>query len=170
MPPTRSPVRLPAHSAATDAAADVVRALPNGAAPLDGVFTAAQPSAAQLQALARAGVGTVVDLRAANESRGFDEAAVVAEAGMTYQPIPVTPQTLGAAEFDAVRAVLRERGDRPVLVHCASANRVGALLIPYLVLDEGRAPDEALRIATAVGLRSDDLAQAAFAYVRDAQR
>ncbi len=62
-----------------------------------------------------------------------------------------------------------ERVMTPVLVHCARANRVGALLLPYLVLDEHRSPDEALRIAHDVGLRSDELAKTALDYIRDRQ-
>lgn len=144
----------------------VVRALPNAHTPLDGVVTAGQPSAHQLQALARAGLHTVVDLRTSAESRGFDEAGTARAAGLAYHNIPVAPGTLGDAEFDAVRAVLRERGTRPALVHCASANRVGALLIPYLVLDEHRSPDEALQIAHAVGLRSGELTRKALDYIQ----
>ena len=154
------------HEASATLDPTLLRALPNAATPVAGVVTAGQPSAAQLEALAQAGLRTVVDLRASAEPRGFDEAERVRAAGMTYHPVPVTPTTLGADEFEAVRELLRARDTRPTLVHCASGNRVGALLIPYLVLDDGRSPDEALAIAHEVGLRSDDLARVAFDYVR----
>ncbi len=143
--------------------------LPNGSSPLDGVLTAGQPSAAQLQQLARAGLKSVIDLRAAGEPRGFDEAATAAAAGLAYHNIPVTAVSLGAAAFEQVRTLLRDRDLRPVLVHCASANRVGALLIPYLVLDEHRSSEDAMGIARAVGLRGDDLAHAATTYVAEQQ-
>jgi len=139
--------------------------LPNGTSPLPGVLTAGQPSAAQITQLAESGVRTVIDLRSPDEARGFDEPATVRAAGLSYRNIPVTSATLGDREFDELRALLRDENGRPVLVHCASANRVGALLIPYLVLDEKRSRDDALRIAREVGLRSDDLARSALAYV-----
>lgn len=139
--------------------------LPNGSSPLPGVLTAGQPSASQITQLAQSGVKTVIDLRLPDEPRGFDEPAVVRAAGLTYRNIPVTPGTLGDREFDELRVLLSDESARPVLVHCAAANRVGALLIPYLVLDEKRSLDDALEIAGQIGLRSNDLARAALTYV-----
>lgn len=139
--------------------------LPNGFSPLPGVLTAGQPSASQVTQLAQSGIKTVIDLRSPDEPRGFDEPAAVRAAGMTYRNIPVTPGTLGEREFDELRALLRDESTRPVLVHCASANRVGALLIPYMVLDGKRSLEDALEIAGEVGLRSTDLARAARTYV-----
>ncbi len=126
--------------------------LPNGASPSPGVLTAGQPSSAQLAQLAQSGLKTVIDLRSSDEPRGFDEPATVRAAGVMYRNIPVTLATLGDQEFDAVRTLLRDESARPVLVHCGSANRVGALLIPYLMLDERRSREDALRIARYVGL------------------
>ena len=60
---------------------------------------------------------------------------------------------------------LQDGGRRPVLAHCSSANRVGALLIPYLILDEGSTPEKAKEIAAEVGLRSNRLERAALRYV-----
>jgi protein tyrosine phosphatase (PTP) superfamily phosphohydrolase (DUF442 family) len=138
--------------------------LANGFAPLPGIITAGQPSAGQLEALARDGVATVVDLRGTTEPRGFDERALAERLGLDYHNIPVTT-TLGAAEIDAVRALLRDRAGKAVLVHCKSANRVGGALLPYLILDEQLPREEALDVAQQVGLRSAELAQAALDYV-----
>ena len=137
----------------------------NARTPVAGIITAGQPTAAQLERLVRGGVRTIVDLRATSEARGFDEPPTVAAAGGVYHHIPVTGDVMGGGEFGAVRALLRDAGSRPMLVHCASANRVGAALIPWLVLDEGRSRDDALEVAHGVGLRSDELARAAFAYI-----
>ena len=139
--------------------------LPNAGAPVPGVITAGQPTAAQLEQLARSGVESVADLRAASEDRGFDEPAAVAHLGLEYHSIPVVGASIGAGEFAAVRSLLRARGTRPVLVHCKSANRVGAALIPWLVLDQHRSIDDALVTARKVGLRSDEMARAAIAYI-----
>ena len=139
--------------------------LPNASVPLPGVITAGQPSAQQFEQLARDGVEIVADLRAASEDRGFDEAGAAARLAVEYHHIPVVGAAIGAREFEAMRTLLRSRGTRPVLVHCKSANRVGAALIPYLVLDEHRSKEDALHLARQVGLRSDDMARAAFAHV-----
>ncbi|HUQ45315.1 MAG TPA: protein tyrosine phosphatase family protein [Gemmatimonadaceae bacterium] len=140
--------------------------LANGHLPVDGILTAGQPRADQFASLAAEGIGTVLDIRAPGEPRGFDEPAAVRAAGMEYHNIPVVAGSLTSAEFDQVRELLRAPDKRPVLFHCASANRVGALLMPYLVLDEQRSEDEALQIALDVGLRSDELAHAALDYIR----
>jgi uncharacterized protein (TIGR01244 family) len=149
----------------TDIAA-IAPGLPNALCPMSDVATAGQPRADHFRRLADAGYKVVIDLRHPDEPRGFDEAAAVREAGLRYENIPVTPPKLGDAEFDRFRTVLRDPANRPALVHCGSANRVGALLIPYFVLDEGRATDEALRLAQQVGLRSQELADVALRYTR----
>ena len=140
--------------------------LANGSCPLPDVAAAGQPRADHFRRLADAGYRTVIDLRHPTEPRDFDEAAAAGEAGLHYENIPVTPPTLGDAEFDRFRALLGDPANRPALVHCASANRVGALLIPYLVLDEGRSVGEALEMAQRAGLRSQELADAALRYAK----
>ena len=138
--------------------------LANASCPLEGIAAAGQPREEHLRQLAESGYKAVVDLRAPEEPRGYDEAAAAREAGLEYVNLPVA----GPPEdetFDHFRQVMRDPSKRPVLVHCGSANRVGALLIPYLVLDEGQGPQEALNTAVSVGLRSRELADAALAYV-----
>jgi uncharacterized protein (TIGR01244 family) len=139
--------------------------LPYGGAPLPGVVTAGQPAAADFARLATAGCTTVLDLCAPEEPRGFDEPAAVTAAGLEYVNLPVRSYTPDDSLFDQVRAVLRDEARRPLLFHCRSANRVGGLLLPYLMLDQGLSQDEAVAIAVQVGLRNGDLARAALAYV-----
>ncbi len=141
--------------------------LANGACLIPDIATAGQPRAEQFRKLADAGIRTVIDLRPPEEPRGFDEVAAVREAGLRYVNVPVTPQTLGDADFDRVRALLNDPANRPALLHCASANRVGAVLLPYLMLDEGRSQDDALEMARQVGLRSSEMADAALHYSTD---
>jgi protein tyrosine phosphatase (PTP) superfamily phosphohydrolase (DUF442 family) len=143
----------------------LVSGMLNAYCPLPGVVTGGQPSREHLQALADAGVKVVLDLRLPNEPRPFDEPAEVEAAGMEYVLVPVQG-AVPDASFDAVRALLADPAKRPVLFHCASANRVGALLLPYLMLNEGQSRDEAVGTAKAVGLRDPMLAQLALDYVR----
>ncbi|MDX2182404.1 MAG: sulfur transferase domain-containing protein [Gemmatimonadaceae bacterium] len=142
----------------------VVPTLMNGASPLPNVVTGGQPTAAELAALATAGVKTVLDLRLPNEPRGFDEPSAVEAAGMQYVPVPVQGMVPDES-FAAARRVLQQAGTAPVLFHCASANRVGALLLPHLMLDHGLDQAAALAVAQRVGLRDGMLAQLALTYV-----
>ncbi|HUO52431.1 MAG TPA: sulfur transferase domain-containing protein, partial [Gemmatimonadaceae bacterium] len=142
------------------------RTLPYGDCLRDDIATAGQLSAAQLAAAAQAGVRTILDLRPPFEPRGYDEAAAVKAAGMAYVIVPVTPVTLDDAAFAKVLEVVRDPARRPVLVHCATANRVGGLLIPYLMIDEKMSQQDAVRRAQEIGLRSADYARMAIDYAR----
>lgn len=144
---------------------EVAPGMANAGQPLEGVATAGQPDREQLERLAEAGYKTVIDLRTLEEPRGFDEPETVGRAGMEYVSIPVGHEDIDDGTFDRFRELMANQGRRPVLVHCSSANRVGALLVPSLVLDEGKSTEEALEIASRVGLRSDGLKRAALRYV-----
>lgn len=90
--------------------------------------SAGQPDAAAFVALARAGYAAVIDLRTATEDRGLDEPMVVEDLGMRYVSLPIDGGDAinfeNAARLDELIASL----DGPVVVHCSSGNRVGALL------------------------------------------
>ncbi|MCC6652096.1 MAG: hypothetical protein IT348_13170, partial [Candidatus Eisenbacteria bacterium] len=115
---------------------------------------------------AAGGVRTVVDLRPASEPRGFDEAAVARAAGIEYLLLPVTAASLSDSTFDAFRALMKKRGASAVLVHCHSGNRVGAVMVPYLVLDRGWTLERAIATAEAGGMRTPALKEKAVAYLR----
>src|SRR3954464_1445256 len=144
----------------------IAELMPYGSCPLAGVATAGQPSAAAWAELAKAGFKSVVDLREASEPRGHDEPGEIARAGLRYLLLPVSHESLGDRQFDALREFLRDPANRPVLVHCQSANRVGALMLPYLRLDEHIPLDKAQQMANVIGLRSPDYAALALDYVR----
>ena len=139
-------------------------ALPNGQLPLEGIATAGQPDRSDVARLAEAGYKVVIDLRAPGEPRGFDEAAEIQAAGMEYINLPVSGPPADET-FEHFREILRDSGNRPALVHCGSANRVGALMIPYLILDLKQGERQALDAAAKVGLRSQELADQALDYV-----
>ena len=90
-----------------------------------GVLLASQPSAEDLEAARALGVRTVVNLRRPEEL-AFDERAVVAELGLAYhQPSFGSVEELTDDVLASTRTLLRT-AERPLLLHCASANRVGA--------------------------------------------
>ena len=131
-----------------------------------GVVSAGQPTSGQWQDVRDAGFGTVVDLREAWEPRGHDERPAVEAAGLRYVNVEFGHGPIADETFDRVRALVRERGDAPLFVHCATGNRVGAALIPALMLDEGATEREALEGAVRAGLASRELAAVAMDYVR----
>jgi uncharacterized protein (TIGR01244 family) len=138
--------------------------LRNSNQPLEDIATAGQPEAEHLQRLAAAGYRTVIDLREPGEDRGLDEPDTVRRAGMEYVNVPVGHIFVAHDTFDRFRKLMADPRRRPVLVHCTSANRVGALLIAYLVLDEAMSTEEASQTAYRVGLRSEKLRREALRY------
>jgi uncharacterized protein (TIGR01244 family) len=76
------------------------------------------------------GFKTVINLRTAGEPGYVDEAKALAAQGIRYVHVPITPATFSAADVAAVRAVLDDPASGPVLLHCASANRVGGRSVP----------------------------------------
>jgi len=135
-----------------------------------GVLLAGQPSSEDFGAAKALGIRTVVDLRTPGELTEFDEPARVGELGMTYTNLGFrSPDQLTDAIFDGVRAALADEAAQPVLIHCHSANRVGAVWLAHRVLDDGVELEAAVEEAHAVGLRSAPLEERAKAYI-DAHR
>ena len=97
-------------------------------APVDGVTSAGQPDAEALQVFADNGYVAVIDLRGAGENRGYDEQAVATELGLDYVSLPIVGRDSVSFENAKKLDALLAGYDKPVLVHCGSGNRVGALL------------------------------------------
>lgn len=130
-----------------------VAGLPNQRDALEGITTAGQPADSDFAALAAAGYRSVIDLRGAGEDRGLDEAARVQALGMQYANLPVD----GAAGITYANAEALDRLlaglPKPVLLHCASSNRVGALLA-LRARAQGADAGAALDLGLATGLGS----------------
>ena len=150
---------------------EIAPGLENAGYPLDGVATAGQPEQEHLKRLAEEGYRTILDVCTQEEDPGFDESETVRSLGMEYvnMPLEVKPEAFTDEVFERARELLADPGRRPILVHCASAVRVAPLLIPYLIVDEGRSPEEAVEIASEVGSQQDELTDAALRYSHERQ-
>lgn len=149
--------------------ADLLAALagvPNPQQPLPNLATAGQPGRSHFEALKAAGVQVVVDIRDPMEPRPLDEPETVRKLGMEYVNIPVLQGMLDDEMLDRTLAELRRNAGRPTLLHCASANRVGGVLIPYFILDQGMSEDDAVEAAMKIGLRGADLLEWGMDYAR----
>ncbi|MCG8455077.1 MAG: sulfur transferase domain-containing protein [Holophagales bacterium] len=146
----------PAAVSGTEAPAKI--GIPNARMPVEGVLTGGQPTAEHLRAAAAAGYATVVNLRgdaemASDELAGFDERAIVEELGMEYHSIPISGgDDLSEAKARALSKLLADPEARPMLVHCGSGNRVGALFALEAFLVDREDPEKALELGVAAGL------------------
>lgn len=122
--------------------------------PRPGLYTAGQPSAQQLRQAAANGVTTVIDLRRPDEQRGYDEAAEAEQLGLRYVRLPIG----GAADITEANArtldrILKQDSGK-TLLHCASGNRVGALLALARARVDGASTGQALQLGRDAGLTS----------------
>lgn len=123
----------------------------NQVRPVEGVTAAGQPNEAGFKVFADNGYAVVIDLRTAGEDRGLDEAAVVESLGMDYINLPIGRDGITFANAKALQALIQAY-DQPVLVHCASANRVGALFALSEYAESGDA-EAAIEAGRAAGLK-----------------
>jgi protein tyrosine phosphatase (PTP) superfamily phosphohydrolase (DUF442 family) len=108
--------------------------------------------------LKKDGLKTVVDLRMPIEGTKAEE-VLVGELGLRYVAVPFTAETFAAADAAAVKKVLDDPDAGPVLVHCASGNRVGGAFA-VIASSEGKTPDAAMAEGRRLGLRSPGMIDA----------
>jgi uncharacterized protein (TIGR01244 family) len=103
-------------------------AVPGWRRAADGLYSAGQPEPRHWPALAAAGLRSVLNLRPADEQPARDESREVVGAGLVYAVLPIADASaLGRESAAALDHALRQL-PAPLLVHCASGNRVGALV------------------------------------------
>ena len=142
----------------------------NIAEPFPGFVSGGQPETAHLSALKAAGCEVFLDLRDAMEPRPYRVPDAVSAAGLEYVNIPVEHGAISDGTFERMRTAARTLiGTRPAFACCNSGNRVGAALLPYLMLDKGMAEDDAVMLAMKMGMRNAENMESALAYVRKQQ-
>lgn len=133
---------------------------------LGEIYLAGQPSVEDFKLFKAKGVKTIINLRHNAETPDMDESKVVQDQGMAYIHLPWSGNDqLTNARLDHMRRVLAA-AERPLLLHCASANRVGAGWLAYRALDEGIALEDAIAEARTVGLRTKQYEDKAIEYVQ----
>jgi len=117
----------------------------------DDLRVGGQPSTADLEAAAAAGVTTVISLRTEGEPGSEGERETVEGAGMTFVSIPV-PGAEGLTEANARALDEALESSGPAILHCGSGNRAGSLLGLRAFVTEGATGDEAMSLATEAGM------------------
>lgn len=126
--------------------------IPNARTPADGVLTGGQPSGAQFHAARDAGFATIINLRNTGEAGVAEQAKALPEMGFTYHHLPIAGGAGLTLENTKAFAALLDGAEAPVMVHCGSGNRVGALAAMRAFHLDGKSADEALQIGRAWGL------------------
>ncbi len=102
---------------------------------------------------ARLGFRTIIDLRSPAEPNQPAEAGLAADAGLAYINIPIARGAPTEAQIAQFTDLMNDRTSFPVLLHCASANRVGALWALYRA-SMGVPAEVAIEEGRAIGLKS----------------
>ncbi|MBA2077395.1 MAG: hypothetical protein BGP10_06025 [Rhodanobacter sp. 68-29] len=128
--------------------------LPHQCCPENRLFCGGQPDEAQLADFAAAHPGgCVINLRPASETGDWDEAAVAKRLGLAYASVPVAgPQDLTQANAAAFARALEAHRGSPMLIHCATGQRVGALLALKAAWVDGCGTADALVAGRSGGL------------------
>ncbi len=128
--------------------------IPNGRVPIEGLLSGGQPTPEHLEQAARAGYKTVINLRDPAEG-GFEwEEETTTRLGMRYVNLPVAGVSgLTRENVERLDAALGEAlAEGPVLLHCGSGNRNGALLALREAWLRGADPEKAIELGKAAGL------------------
>jgi protein tyrosine phosphatase (PTP) superfamily phosphohydrolase (DUF442 family) len=159
-PQKGSPLRL--EQAQKILGADVPRLLC-----LDENFaTGGQPTSDAYGKAAASGFISVLSLRTAGE--GVDlvkERARVENRKLRYFNVPVASSSPRAAQADEFLRITRNKANHPMLVTCATANRVGAFMMILRVVEQGWSEEKALNEAIKIGLRGEELKKFAKDYI-----
>lgn len=131
--------------------------------------TAGQPTHQDLIRLKQKGVRSVLNLRTTAEDPGVaKEGAAVQALGLKYFHLPVDSSHLPPKLGDEFLRIVSDESNRPLFIHCASANRVGAFWILHRVVNQGWSRARAEEEARKIGLRSPRLLEYARKYLEQA--
>ncbi|MBV1915589.1 MAG: protein tyrosine phosphatase family protein [Pseudomonadales bacterium] len=130
-------------------------AIKNAKQPFPGILTGGQPSEAQLIEAKQKGYKTIITLRPTTETGNWDEQKIVQGLGMKFISIPVAGIAgVSIENSSALISALSDPADYPVMVHCASGNRVGALFALDAGLNQNLDTEQALEIGRSAGMTS----------------
>jgi protein tyrosine phosphatase (PTP) superfamily phosphohydrolase (DUF442 family) len=128
--------------------------------------TGGQPTGDAYAKAAASGFSSVLSLRTASE--GIDlvrERAQVENKKMRYFNIPVNSSSPRAEQADEFLRIAQDKANHPMLVNCATANRVGAFMMILRVVEQGWSEEKALEEAIKIGLLGEELKKFAKDYI-----
>lgn len=117
-----------------------------------GIVSAGRLAAGDIATLQAAGIRHVIDLTPDAETPDFDEATAVRDAGLAYANLPLAGASdLTRDNVQAFDTMMRE-AEHPLLVHCGSGNRVGAMAALRAGWIDGQPVEQAIATGRQWGL------------------
>ncbi|MFK8029592.1 MAG: sulfur transferase domain-containing protein [Gammaproteobacteria bacterium] len=125
-----------------------------------------QPDAETFRVAKTKGITTVLNLRHSAETRwnGKENAEKL---GLNYINIPIsrTSDSLDPAAINAIGDVIEQQEGSPILLYCASGNRVAAWLATHLIDDHNMSVEGALSVARRAGMTRRSTEKRVFNYI-----
>lgn len=130
-----------------------IAGIPNLLNPEADRICGGQPGPEELGTAADSGVGCIINLRPESEDAGFDEPTKVETLGMAYHVLGIAgPEDLSVDNARKLDELLEQHANTKTLVHCASGNRVGALMALRAAWLQDKPKAEAMDIGRQWGL------------------
>jgi tyrosine-protein phosphatase SIW14 len=150
---TESPLPAPAPAPAREAARKLsLDGVPNFAEVTPALYRGAQPSKQGFDALAKMGVGVVIDLRAGSRDGERDQ---VTKLGLQYISIPWYCGHPDDSTVALFLSALRQNSGKKIFVHCKlGSDRTGMMIAAYRIAEQGWDAEEARKEMQAFGFSS----------------
>lgn len=124
----------------------------------DGIFIARfEPDRREFSEIAEEGFRSLVSLQTEEEDQRVSpdkERRLAEEAGLAFYHQPVSKSGLSDEVVDRFRAEF-EKLPKPVLLHCSSGKRAGAMAMMHLTAGAGMSGDDAISHAEKMGFECD---------------
>ena len=122
---------------------------------------------AAMAGLKKEGYVSVINLRLPTEEGADVEGgrAAAKAAGLKYIHLPFNAAMPDSKVVDSFLAAVADTTNQPIFIHCASANRVGAVWMIKRALRDGWPIDRARAEAEAIGLSNPQLTAFATTYI-----
>ena len=130
--------------------------LPNGSVPFDSILTGGQPTFDQIKKARETGFKAVINFRTDGELPDPEQESTWVEGvGMKYFHIPIAgTEGLTLENTKLFAEVLSKTENYPLIVHCKSGGRVGAMFALKAFHIDGKSKEEAFLIGESAGLKS----------------
>lgn len=117
-------------------------------------FVSGEPQEAELKKFKKEKGAVVLDLRNFDELGDHSEPAKVAKAGLQYSQVnfDAKAETINPEVIAGIDKVVKQAGNKPVLLFCKSGNRAASYVAIHLVRDEKMPLEDAIKIAKDLGL------------------
>lgn len=134
------------------------------------ICTGGQPTMEDLARMKAEGIKAIINLRRPAEYNFDEEAAKAKELGLRYFNIPVDVNALKDEQVEEYLKLMTDPANRPVFIHCMSANRVGGFWMIRRVLVDHWKVEDAQKEAEKMGLTNPKMKEFALDYIARHQK